>query len=174
MNIFVIDYRQDDPNKCTARKMVKLELAKSVSQKFHASNQIIVLNPYAQRVLSPEDRGIKGILVLDCSWNLAREVFFRKLGGKHRSLPALLAGNPTNYARLWTLSSVEAVAAALYILGEERDAERLLTLYKWGVTFKTLNAEPLRAYKGAESEDEVQRLEKEFFPQLEQVEEQKV
>ncbi len=172
MNIYVIDYKQDDPSKCTAKKMIRMELATSVSHKFHASNQIVVLNPYAQIVLSPEDRGSKGILVVDCSWNLARDVFFRKLGGKHRRLPALLAGNPTNYARLWTLSSVEAVGAALYILGHEGDAERYFQIFKWGQTFRTLNEEPLHQYRAAESEAEVLQTEREFFPQLEKPERQ--
>jgi pre-rRNA-processing protein TSR3 len=167
MNVIVIDYGQDDPSKCTAKKMIRMELATSVSHKFHASNQILVLNPYAQIVLSAEDRDIKGVLVVDCSWNLARDVFFRKLGGKHRRLPALLAGNPTNYARLWTLSSVEAVAATLYVLGEVGDARKCLSIYKWGETFETLNKEPLEAYREANSVDEVLRLEREFFPQLE-------
>lgn len=166
MNIFVIDYGQDDPSKCTAKKMVRMELATLVSNKFHASNQIVVLNPYAQTVLSAEDTGTKGILVVDCSWNSARDVFFKKLGGKHRRLPALLAGNPTNYAKLWTLSSVEAVAAALCILGHEGDAERYFQTFKWGQTFRTLNAEPLQQYRVAKSEAEVLKAEGEFFPQL--------
>ena len=173
MNIFVVDYGQDDPSKCTAKKMVRMQLASTVSKKFHASNKILVLNPYARIVLSAEDRDFKGILVVDCSWNLARDVFFRKLGGKHRRLPALLAGNPTNYARLWTLSSVEAVAAALYVLGEAEEARKYLSIYKWGETFETLNKEPLEAYREANSVDEVLRLEREFFPQIPAVEEQK-
>jgi len=170
LNLFVIDYKQDDPGKCTAKKMVRLELAKEVSRKFHASSQTLVLNPYAQIVVSPEDKGTKGVVVVDCSWNLARDVFFRKLGGKHRRLPALLAGNPTNYAKLWTLSSVEAVAATLFILGEEDDAKKCLDIYKWGETFETLNKEPLEAYRAAASASEVLRLETQFFPQLEGLE----
>lgn len=170
MNIFVIDYGQDDPAKCTAKKMIRMDLAMAVSRKFHASNQMIVLNPYAETILSPEDREVKAILVVDCSWKLARDVFFKKLGGKHRRLPALLAGNPTNYARLWTLSSVEAVGAALYILGQVDEARRCLAIYKWGETFQTLNEEPLEAYRNAQSSGDVLRLEREYFPQLEKPE----
>src|SRR2546428_13670555 len=114
----------------------------------------------------PDDRGVKGILVLDCSWNQAKEVFFRKLGGKHRRLPGLLAANPTNYSRLGILSSLEALAGSLFIIGEDLQAEGLLALYKWGPTFETLNHEPREAYKNARSEAEVLKLEREFFPQL--------
>ncbi len=93
----------------------------------------------------------------------ARDVFHRKLGGKHRRLPSLLAGNPTNYSKLGMLSSVEAVAATLYILGEKEDAKRFLSIYKWGPTFLTLNVDPLEEYSQASSEDEVRDLEREFF-----------
>ena len=163
MNVFVIDYGQDDPDKCTARKMVRMGLATEVSRKFHAASSLLVLNPFAEITLSPGDRDSKGILDIDCSWNFAREVFFKKLGGKHRRLPALLAGNPTNYSKMGMLSSLEAVAASLYILGEKEDAKRYLSLYKWGPTFLTLNAEPLEEYSKADSEDEVRDLEREFF-----------
>jgi pre-rRNA-processing protein TSR3 len=163
MNILIIDYGQDDPGKCTAKKMVKMGLATEVSRKFHAASSILVLNPFAEITLSPVDKDSKGILDIDCSWVFARDVFHRKLGGKHRRLPSLLAGNPTNYSKLGMLSSLEAVAASLYILGEKEDAKRFLSIYKWGPTFLTLNADPLEEYSQANSEDEVRDLEREFF-----------
>jgi pre-rRNA-processing protein TSR3 len=166
MNIYVLDYQQDDPSKCTAKKMVRMGLAANVPRKFHASSATIVLNPFEDIVLSPPDRSSKGLLVIDCSWAIAKEVFFRKLGGKHRRLPALLAGNPTNYSKLDMLSSVEAVAATLYILGDKSQAESYLSIFKWGPTFLTLNHDPLEEYSLAESEDEVRDLEAQFFPQL--------
>lgn len=164
MNVYVLDYGQDDPAKCTARKMVRMGLAANVPRKFHASSATIVLNPFSEIVLSPEDRSSKGVLVIDCSWNLAKEVFFRKIGGKHRRLPALLAANPTNYARIGMLSSLEAVAATNYIIGEKQEAEALLSLYKWGPTFLILNHDPLEEYSAANSEDDVRNLETQFFP----------
>ena len=173
MRVFVLDYGQDDPDKCTAKKMVRHGLATSVSPKFHASNNILVLNPFAQRILSPEDRDAKGILVVDASWKFAREVFFRKMGGKHRRLPGLLAANPTNYAKLGLLSSVEAVSATLYILGEPIEARRFLSLYKWGETFETLNREPLEEYSAMSSASAVRSAELEFFPQLADFESEK-
>ena len=166
MNVFVIDYGQDDPAKCTAKKMAHMGLATEVTRKFHASNTTIVLNPFAGQLLTPLDVGCKSILAIDCSWNLAQEVFFRKIGGKHRRLPALLAGNPTNYSRLGILSSVEAVGAALYILGEKEQATEYFSIYKWGPTFESLNHDPLEEYSKARSEEEIEALEKEYFPQL--------
>jgi len=166
IGVFALEMGQDDPTKCTARKMINMDLAKGVGRKFHASDYTVVLNPYAHRVLSPPDRGAKAVLVVDCSWNLAQEVFFRKVGGKHRRLPTLLAANPTNYSRAGMLSSVEAVAATMYVLGEVEEAERYLSIYKWGPTFETLNKEPLEAYRKARTEGKVIQEEREFFPQL--------
>jgi len=157
---------QDDPTKCTARKMVHMDLARGVSRKFHASDSVIVLNPYAKRVLSPPDKGAKAVLVVDCSWNQAKEVFFRKLGGKHRRLPILLAGNPTNYSKAGVLSSLEAVAATMYILDEVKEAEQYLSIFKWGPTFETLNKEPLESYRTARTEGKVLQAEREYFPHL--------
>ena len=166
MNVLVIDYGQDDPVKCTAKKMVRMGLATEVSRKFHAASSMLVLNPFAEIVLSPPDRSAKAVLAIDCSWNLAQGVFFKKLGGKHRRLPWLLAANPTNYSKLGMLSSVEAVAATQYIVGDAAEAERDLAIYKWGPTFFTLNEEPLKEYAAADSEDAVRSIEREFFGQF--------
>lgn len=151
--------------KCTAKKMVRMGLATEVSRKFHAASSMLVLNPFAEIVLSPPDKSAKAVLAIDCSWNLAQGVFFKKLGGKHRRMPALLAANPTNYSKLGMLSSVEAVAATNYIVGDKEEAERDLAIYKWGPTFLTLNKEPLDEYSTADSEDAVRGLEREFFGQ---------
>ena len=166
LGVFALEMGQDDPTKCTARKMIHMDLAKGVGRKFHASDTVIVLNPYAHRVLAPPDKGAKSVLAVDCSWNQAQEVFFRKLGGKHRRLPILLAANPTNYSRAGMLSSLEAVAATMYILGEVEEARVYLAIYKWGPNFETLNREPLEAYREARSEGRVLQAEREYFPHL--------
>jgi pre-rRNA-processing protein TSR3 len=166
LGVFALEMGQDDPTKCTARKMIRMDLARGVGRKFHASDTTIVLNPYAHRVLSPPDKGAKSVLAVDCSWNQAQEVFFRRLGGKHRRLPILLAANPTNYSRAGMLSSVEAVAATMYVLGEVEEAERYLGIYKWGPTFETLNKEPLEAYRKSRTVGWVLHAEMEYFPQL--------
>ena len=166
IGVYALEMGQDDPTKCTARKMVHMGLAKDVSRKFHASDATVVLNPYGHMTVSQDDRGVKGVLVVDCSWNQAQEVFFRKLGGKHRRLPVLLAANPTNYAMAGVLSSVEAVAATLYILDEVHEAKRYLSIYKWGPHFLTLNEEPLEAYRNSRDESRVLQREREYFPHL--------
>jgi pre-rRNA-processing protein TSR3 len=106
------------------------------------------------------------VLAVDCSWNQAQEVFFRRLGGKHRRLPILLAANPTNYSKPGVLSSLEAVAATMYILGEVEESERYLSIYKWGPTFLTLNHDPLEDYRTSRTEGRVLQHEREYFPRL--------
>jgi len=167
LGVFALEMGQDDPTKCTARKMIQMDLARGVGRKFHASDKIIVLNPWAHRVLSPPDKRVaKAVLAIDCSWNQAQEVFFRKLGGKHRRLPTLLAANPTNYSRAGVLSSLEAVAATMYILGEVEEATRYLSIYKWGPHFLTLNQEPLEAYRRSRTEGKVLHEKREYFPPM--------
>ena len=74
----------------------------------------------------------------------------------------MLAGNPTNYAVRGKLSTAEALAAALFITGFATEAQRVLSLFKWGPTFLALNREPLEAYAEA-SLSNLPKVEAEFF-----------
>jgi pre-rRNA-processing protein TSR3 len=78
----------------------------------------------------------------------------------------MLAANPTNYAKLGKLSSVEALAGALYILNEKDLAVRMMDKFKWGHTFLQLNTNLLDDYATAETEEQVIELEAEYFPQM--------
>jgi len=78
-------------------------------------------------------------------------------------LPILLAANPTHYAQPGILSSVEALAGALMILGMEEQAVRILSLFKWGPTFLTLNQEPLRDYATARNVREIEEAQRSYF-----------
>ena len=78
----------------------------------------------------------------------------------------MLAANPTSYAKLGKLSSAEALAGALHILGEKVLAAEMMEKFKWGHTFLELNSNLLDDYAKAETEEQVVQLEKEYFPQL--------
>ena len=161
----VYEFRQDDPRKCTSAKLRKFRLArslKSLKQIYHSS---IVLNPESSQTLSKADRPLiehHGLVALDCSWNLSEEIFQQNIPGENRRLPALLAGNPTNYGVLGKLTTAEALAAALYITGFSKEAKRVLSIFKWGDTFLSLNLEPLEAYSRSPL-DELPEREGEFF-----------
>jgi pre-rRNA-processing protein TSR3 len=108
----------------------------------------LILNPLAARILSVDDFPIfirSGLTVLDCSWNHAEEIFKKRFPNL-RSLPRLIAANPTNYGKPSKLSSIEALAAAFYLLGKGETAKELLSIFKWGLHFLEMNSELLRDY----------------------------
>ncbi len=164
VQLYVIRVGGDDPRKSTALKLVRLGLAVKVPP-WRVPRGAVVLNPLARTVLAPEDRvlvGNHGLAVIDSSWNDGTEPIeatARRLRGRaHRVLPLLKAGNPINYAKPTLLSSAEALAAALYITGFKEDAVRVMSKFKWGETFLSLNRDLLDTYAGASSRDEVLRI----------------
>ena len=48
-------------------------------------------------------------------------------------------------------------------LGQDDQAKRILAPFAWGEQFLLLNAEPLSAYKNAQSRDEMVDIQWEFF-----------
>ncbi len=150
IKIFVVAFGDDDPSKCTAEKLVRLGIAVRVHRPPRGS---IVLNPFADKMLLPRDRIVvakHGITVIDTSWKSGLEKLKRRtLLVNGRVLPLLLAANPVNYGKPFRLSSVEAIAAALYITGFREQAELILSKFKWGRTFIELNAKLLDEYSKA-------------------------
>ena len=160
MQLNVLMLKQDDPKKCTAAKLVKFKLAKNVKK---ISKNTLVLNPFAQKTLLPNDRKlVNSITAIDCSWNLADQAFAKKYPGLTRKLPPLFAGNPVNYSKLGKLTTVEAISAAAFILGFNDLALVLLDKFKWGHTFYELNQELLNDYSKLESEYEINPLLREY------------
>ena len=152
----------DDPQKCTARRLERFDLA----QLHHSAASTpagVVLDPHAAQALSPADRREGDRLVaLDCSWETAeREAF--DLRGAHRALPFLVAANPVNFGNPFELTTVEALAAALVILGERDQAERILSKVRWGETFLELNAEPLGRYADCADSADVVAVQAEYL-----------
>jgi len=116
----------------------------------------VILNPEAGVALSPADAPKAesgGLGVIDTSWK--RGPFPKLLNHRQRALPYLLAANPVNYGKPFVLSSVEALAAALVILGHEEQAKIILAKFAWGGQFLTLNREPLREYEKARTSADV-------------------
>ena len=161
MDLHVRHTDEDDPEKCTARKLARFDFA-ALHHDDRGVPYGIVLNPHAERALSPADAGAGHLVALDCSWEHAGEARF-SLPGEHRGLPFLVAANPINYGRPFRLTTVEALAAGLYILGEPDRAEGILAKFTWGETFLELNAEPLRRYADCVDSGEVVSVQAEYL-----------
>jgi pre-rRNA-processing protein TSR3 len=156
----VLMFYQDDPKKCTAAKMVKFGLAHSIKK---ISAKGMVLDPFAEKTLLPKDKSIINTIVgIDCSWNLADQAFSKNFAGIKRKLPPLLAGNPVNYSKLNKLTTAEALAASLFILGSREQSLELLDKFKWGHTFYELNQNLLEEYSKLENEDQIELILKDY------------
>jgi len=166
IRIVVYHAGQDDPKKCTTLKLKRFGLARVVNRVKALPQGAVVLNPFSSKAFSPSDRSIitrRGLAAIDCSWIHASQVFELNTHGASRALPYLVAANPVNYGTPTKLSTVEALAAALYIAGFVEDAERLLSKFKWGLEFIRLNQKFLDAYAGAKDSAEVVGLQKRFM-----------
>lgn len=155
--LYAVMEHEDDPKRCTASKLVRFgELIEIPARKIPWG--AVVLDPEAEKAMSREDlehAKRHGILVLDCSWKKLSEFPKFRGGLRHRGLPFLLAANPTNFGKAQMLSSAEALAAALYIIGEKEHAERLMNKFKWGPVFIDINRDLLDAYASSETSAEV-------------------
>lgn len=169
VKIVVYHAGQCDPKKCTALKLKRHELVRLVSQIKFLPKRAVVLNPLAETAFSPADRKrIEdfGLVALDFSWEHAEKALLKNVRGTSRCLPFLIAGNPVNFGKPTRLSTVEALAAALYICGFKEEAAHLLGIFKWGHTFLEINHERLESYANAKSSTEIIRLQNGFIEQM--------
>ena len=149
-------FYQDDPKKCTAAKLIKFGLARKITK---SQSKTVLLHPYAEKTLLNKEKSLfTSITGIDCSWSLAEEVFQKNFVGVSRKLPPLLAGNPVNYSKINKLTTVEAIAGAAFILGDEELSQKLLEKFNWGHTFLELNENLLRDYQKVKSEDQVNEI----------------
>ena len=162
---------QDDPKKNTAvisSRRGDLTLHKKINT---LPKKGIILEPLCGKIFGPEDHKLlseqNGSLVgLDCSWKQIEssvEQVMRRTRLKPRMLPLFLAANPVNWGKPGKLTTIEALAAATYLLGNKGQATRLLSGFRWGERFLELNHEPLEEYSSAKSSDELVELQFEFF-----------
>jgi pre-rRNA-processing protein TSR3 len=156
MELIIYHANQCDPKKCSGKKLARFELVR-LTRHINQLRPFLVLSPFSEKALSPADKGTRGLAALDCSWTHAEEVFshFRL---QERALPFLVAANPVNFGKPFKLSTVEALAAGLFILGEQNQAELILSKFNWGHVFLELNREPLAEYAAARDSAEVVRI----------------
>lgn len=167
LKIVIYHARQCDPKKCTALKLKHHRLARVVHRMRMLPRGAVILNPLSKRAFSPADRERvveKGLAAIDCSWVSADELLKLHLHGAQRCLPYLVAANPVNYGKPTKLSTAEALAAALYIARLKDEAERLLSVFKWGHSFLELNRKYLEIYAKTKSSEEVVQRQMEIMP----------
>lgn len=164
MSIPLIAYRDNtcDPKKCTMKKLERFGMMKIVTKISQVPKSTLLLDPTAD-VISPADkRWVSSITALDCSWEVLDTTNLGRWKGR-RSLPYLVAANPVNFGKPFTLTSVEAIAAALTILGDKTQAEQILAKFNWGLHFLELNEEPLMEYAAARDSADILRIQAEYM-----------
>jgi len=170
VSVHAVWLAQDDPKKNTAvlaSKRGDLRLHKRLNT---LPKRGIILEPLCGKVFGPEDHQLllKGgsLVGLDCSWAHIEESVLQvmqKTRLQPRMLPLLLAANPVNWGKPGRLTTAEALATVLYLIGEREQARQVLGAFRWGERFFELNKEPLDAYAEAKSSSELVDLQFEFF-----------
>jgi pre-rRNA-processing protein TSR3 len=167
MKVVIYHAEECDRRKCTTLRLVRRGKVKVVNKLNMLPNGAIVLDPFSEKALSPEDQKTvegNGITALDCSWkriNKSSAMFKGRIN--HRSLPFLVAANPTNYGKPCILSTAEAIAATFYIVGFKDIAIDIMSQFKWGPHFLELNHELLEAYSHAKTSMEVVKIQNDFI-----------
>ena len=143
--IRILCFDQDDPKKCTAKRLERFNLSSNYNSFKNLPPRGIVLDPFSDKILSTNDSilaEVGGIVGVDCSWKLAGQTFekLRLMGLEPRKLPNIVPANPVNSGKIGKLSTAEAIASALMICGNRSQAEKLMSVFKWGPAFLALNS----------------------------------
>ncbi|KAL4433284.1 hypothetical protein ABPG77_003332 [Micractinium sp. CCAP 211/92] len=159
------DLGQCDRKRCTGTRLARQGLVREL--RLGQSFPGVILSPVGRSCVSVQDKelvGSRGLAVVDCSWNRLDDVPFGRIkGAAPRLLPWLLAANPVNYGRPCKLSCAEALAAALYICGWQGAAVRLMSRFKWGHSFLSLNEGLLDRYAACATAAEVIAVQQEHL-----------
>ena len=145
------------PRKCTMKQLAQRGMVRIVTAVAKIPRSTLLLDPTAEQAVSPADRHLPSITALDCSWEVLDTGAVASWRNR-RALPYLVAANPVNFGRPLRLTSVEAKAATLYILGEKEQSSAILAPFGWGLRFLEVNADPLADYAGAKDSAEVVAL----------------
>ena len=139
--VLIVHEGHDDPKKCTARKLARFHMARLIDDR-QVPKGSLLLDPEANQAVSAADAPLadRAIVAVDCSWKYVEAVFPRlRARAMPRALPYLLAANAVNFGKPFRLSTAEAVAATLYILGRKAEAELALSKFGFHETFWATN-----------------------------------
>ena len=168
--LHIIHLDQDDPKKCTAKKMQKFGNAILHNKVRKSPKRGFLLNPLSPEILGPDDANMvnlgASIVALDCSWKQIDEslhIIQKDTKLINKTLPLVLAANEVSWGKVGRLSTVEAFAISLWVLGKEEQARDILKPFRFGEQFIELNKEPLDAYSNAETNKELEMIQWEYF-----------
>ena len=144
-DIRILCFDQDDPKKCTAKRLERFNLSDNHSTFKTLPPMGLVLDPFSEKILSDADiplAEVGGIVGVDCSWNRASETFsrLRLMGLEPRRLPLVTPANPVNSGKVGKLTTAEAIASALLICKQPEQAQKIMSVFKWGPAFLKLNS----------------------------------
>jgi pre-rRNA-processing protein TSR3 len=164
VKLYMIDFKECDPKRCSGRKLENFGLLKSINHKGRFKG--ITLSAGGTKVISKEDLGIireHGLCVLDCSWNKIKELQVKTKLEHERLLPFMVAVNPVNFGAPYKLSCAEALAASLFICELWDQGEQLMEKFKWGPGFLKLNQELFDKYALCNTVGDLQKAEREYL-----------
>ncbi len=141
--LYCIHLNQCDRKKCTAIHLQNLGLV-TIRSARKIPRSTVLLDPFSSEVISGRDQELiaaRGLVVVDCSWAKigSNQLDFFPEFSTRRALPPLIAANPVNYGKISKLSSVEALAGALFVVGFEEKANEILEPFPWGPEFLKIN-----------------------------------
>lgn len=169
IKLYILHMRECDPKKCSGLRLGRSGFVRIITRASHLPMGTTILDPFAVKAFSPADRRDierRGLTAVDCSWNQLEGELRVKMKGEHRCMPLLIAGNPINYGLIGKLSTVEAFSGALFIIGEETLADKILSKFKWGHTFLDLNRRSLLEYQKAEDSTQVIQIQTKLIREM--------
>ncbi len=168
--LYVVNLRQCNPKRCTGHRLIRLGLTNELRRLRELHRGSILLNPFAEEVLSPMDKKEApkhGLAAIDGSWKRIDWLREKRIGRcKNRALPLLVAANPTNYGVPAALSTVEALSAALYIMGFEEKGSVIMSRFQWGQEFMRINQRRLDEYSRSMTMEDLIKKHRTFMEEL--------
>ena len=168
--LHIIHLDQDDPKKCTARRLHKFGHAILHTNIRKTPKRGVLLDPKAGVLIGPDDREDiergAAIVALDCSWkqiDYSLKYIEKNTRLDGRTLPCVLAANPVSWGKPGRLSTAEALALSLVLIDRWDQARMIMKPFRFADSFFQLNEQPLEAYSKAENNAELAEIQWEFF-----------
>lgn len=171
IKLYMVDFNECDPKKCSGRKLENFGLLKSINHKSRFKG--ITLSAGGKKPISKEDTEIVlkyGLCVIDCSWNKIQNLVVKTKFDHERILPFMVAVNPINFGAPYKLSCAEALAAGLFICDFWEQGHGLMEKFKWGPGFHNLNKEIFDLYQDCKTVADLGNAEQKYLAEARKAE----